>query len=70
MHSANKDLFYSKSSLDYSDLTTDNDIVLLQLASEIQYNDFILPICLPTQNEDVPSGTLCWITGWGNTESM
>ena len=47
----------------------ENDISLIQLAGEIVYTDYIIPICLPSLNEDVEVGTQCWMTGWGVTKS-
>ena len=45
----------------------ENDVSLLQLAGEIVYTNHIIPVCLPIQNENIDSGTQCWISGWGIT---
>ena len=47
----------------YDANSQDNDIALLKLKTPIQYNARALPVCLPSS--DLPSGTDCWITGWG-----
>ncbi|PIK61618.1 trypsin-like serine protease [Apostichopus japonicus] len=43
-----------------------NDIALLRLSVDVEFNDFILPACLPSQ--DWPAETNVWITGWGDQE--
>lgn len=45
-----------------------NDISLLKLAGEAVFTTYIQPVCLPTQASQVPVGTTCWITGWGETQ--
>ena len=48
----------------YNDQTIDNDIALLELEKEIQFNStdyHVYPICLP--NADPPVGMNCYITG-------
>ncbi|XP_055460488.1 serine protease 27-like [Psammomys obesus] len=42
------------------------DIALVQLASSVSFNDYILPVCLPKPGEPLDPGTLCWVTGWGH----
>ncbi|XP_071811094.1 trypsin-like isoform X2 [Apostichopus japonicus] len=44
-------------------ITRNNDIALLRLSSDVEFNDYIRPACLPSQ--DWPAGTSVWITGWG-----
>lgn len=31
-------------------------------------NDKVLPVCLPEKDFIVPSGTECYVTGWGETQ--
>ncbi|MEQ2280954.1 hypothetical protein AMECASPLE_025479, partial [Ameca splendens] len=31
-------------------------------------NDKVLPVCLPEKDYIVPSGTECYVTGWGETQ--
>ncbi|XP_068941550.1 serine protease 33-like [Petaurus breviceps papuanus] len=42
------------------------DIALVQLDMPVPFSENILPICLPRASSPIPSGTLCWVTGWGN----
>lgn len=42
------------------------DIALLHLSDAIEYNEHVKPICLP--NAEVPSGTRCVSSGWGDTK--
>ncbi|KAG9347515.1 hypothetical protein JZ751_005083 [Albula glossodonta] len=44
------------------------DIALLKLASPAIINDKVLPVCLPKKDYIVPSGTECYVTGWGDTQ--
>jgi secreted trypsin-like serine protease len=43
------------------------DVGLIKLSSPVQLNDCVGTVCLPTV--DVPTGTDCWITGWGTLSS-
>ncbi|XP_076612809.1 plasminogen [Chaetodon auriga] len=44
------------------------DIALLKLQSPALINDKVLPACLPEKDYTVPSGTECYVTGWGETQ--
>ncbi|KAG7219108.1 hypothetical protein INR49_019316 [Caranx melampygus] len=44
------------------------DIALLKLESPARINDKVLPACLPNKDYIVPSGTECYVTGWGETQ--
>ncbi|XP_069872119.1 serine protease 55 isoform X1 [Dipodomys merriami] len=47
--------------------TMDNDIALLLLTSPIQFNEAVVPICLPPQ--PLPARWHeCWVAGWGQTK--
>lgn len=49
-----------------------NDIALLRLQDEVQYTDFISPVCLPTlasQRNDIFLGRKVVVAGWGRTET-
>ncbi|PIK52689.1 trypsin-like serine protease [Apostichopus japonicus] len=50
----------------YNSFTKNNDIALLRLSGDVEFNDYIRPACLPSQ--DWPAGTSVWITGWGEQE--
>nr|XP_020851134.1 serine protease 27-like [Phascolarctos cinereus] len=43
------------------------DIALVQMDSSVNFNNYILPICLPDSADQPVEGTLCWVTGWGQT---
>jgi hypothetical protein len=43
----------------------DNDIAILKLSSDVTFNGYISPICVPDSN--CKDGTPCVATGWGNT---
>uniref|UniRef100_A0A8D3B096 Peptidase S1 domain-containing protein n=1 Tax=Scophthalmus maximus TaxID=52904 RepID=A0A8D3B096_SCOMX len=53
----------------YNENTNNNDITLLRLSSPVDFSDYIRPVCLAADNSSFPSGTSCWVTGWGNTQS-
>ncbi|XP_004674018.1 PREDICTED: plasminogen [Condylura cristata] len=44
------------------------DIALLKLSSPAIITEKVIPACLPTQNYVVADRTLCYITGWGETQ--
>nr|XP_055041449.1 plasminogen [Misgurnus anguillicaudatus] len=47
---------------------TGTDIALLKLDRPAAINDKVSPVCLPEKDYVVPSGTECYVTGWGETE--
>ncbi|KAK2907413.1 hypothetical protein Q8A67_006398 [Cirrhinus molitorella] len=50
----------------YDEKTFDNDIALVRLSSPTSAYS---PVLLAAQGSVIPSGTLSWITGWGQTAS-
>ncbi|KAL4230504.1 Enteropeptidase [Mactra antiquata] len=44
---------------------TDWDMALLHLETPLQYGDYLQPICLPTQDENFATNSLCYLAGWG-----
>ena len=56
---------------EYHPRTFDNDIALLTLDRDVEYNDFIHPICLPLHHEEVQKRTFggrsAVVAGWGAT---
>lgn len=44
----------------------DYDLALIKLQSPLTYNKRVRPVCFP--KFDFPSGTKCYVTGWGHTE--
>uniref|UniRef100_A0AAY5EI01 Plasminogen n=1 Tax=Electrophorus electricus TaxID=8005 RepID=A0AAY5EI01_ELEEL len=47
---------------------TGKDIALLKLDRPAILNEKVLPVCLPEKDYVVPSGTECYVTGWGETQ--
>ncbi|CAJ0967530.1 unnamed protein product [Ranitomeya imitator] len=43
------------------------DMALVELALPVSYNDYIQPVPLPYQDQELPDGKICWLTGWGHT---
>ncbi|XP_061573191.1 trypsin-2-like [Cololabis saira] len=52
---------------DYTSYNIDNDIMLIKLSSPAIYSDYVRPVALPTSC--APAGTMCLVSGWGNTMS-
>uniref|UniRef100_A0A6Q2ZN26 Zmp:0000001114 n=1 Tax=Esox lucius TaxID=8010 RepID=A0A6Q2ZN26_ESOLU len=50
---------------DYSQMTYDYDVALLELSQPLVFTNTIQPICLPTSSHLFPAGIPCWVTGWG-----
>ncbi|EDO31703.1 predicted protein [Nematostella vectensis] len=46
----------------------DYDVALIKLASPLQYNDRVRPVCLPSLKEDLEENTQCYISGWGHLQ--
>lgn len=44
------------------------DIALLELEEPVNISSHVHPISLPPASETFPSGTPCWVTGWGNVD--
>lgn len=51
-----------------ADEHSSGDIALVQLASPIAFNDYMLPVCLPKPGDPLDPGTMCWVTGWGHID--
>ncbi|TDH11568.1 hypothetical protein EPR50_G00062180 [Perca flavescens] len=47
--------------------TLENDIMLLKLSEPATLNQYVQPVALPTSC--APAGTMCKVSGWGNTMS-
>lgn len=52
----------------FSYSTIDFDYSLLQLATAVALGNSSQVVDLPEQDEPVPDGTLCEVSGWGNTQ--
>lgn len=44
-----------------------NDISLIKVDQEIDFNDHVQPICLPHRDACINPGSACVVTGWGYT---
>ncbi|XP_053613900.1 CLIP domain-containing serine protease HP8-like isoform X2 [Plodia interpunctella] len=56
-----------------SDTNQHNDIALLRLSRNVRYNDFVKPICLPTDSALKRNSFVGFdmeVAGWGKTESQ
>ena len=53
----------------YDDASTNNDFIILKLASSLTFNDKVKPACLPEPNYAPEfSGMTCFVSGWGSLE--
>ncbi|XP_042363215.1 serine protease 33 [Plectropomus leopardus] len=50
----------------YSEPHNGKDLALVQLSTPVTWSDYIRPVCLPASGTLFPSGTQCYVTGWGN----
>jgi len=55
---------------DYSPKTVMNDIAVVRLDKSIQFSDTIRPICIPSADSDLPTKSICIVSGWGRNESQ
>ncbi|XP_035019715.2 trypsin-1 [Hippoglossus stenolepis] len=51
----------------YSSYNIDNDVMLIKLSKPAVFNQYVQPVALPTSC--APAGTMCTVSGWGNTMS-
>lgn len=51
----------------YSSYNINNDIMLIKLSKPATLNDKVQPVALP--KSCAPAGTMCLVSGWGNTMS-
>ena len=47
----------------YNPTVINYNIALIQLASSVKISQRVIPICLPSQDSDVPIGSKCYMTG-------
>nr|XP_039251581.1 ovochymase-1-like [Styela clava] len=45
-----------------------DDVCLIKLAGEVEYTNYIRPVCFPTIDQNVINGETCRIAGWGETQ--
>lgn len=43
----------------------DNDIAIVELQSEVSYNDNMKPVCMPSRGMTFRPNTMCTVTGFG-----
>lgn len=49
----------------YNPDSKDNDIAIVELDSEVSYNDNMKPVCLPSRGMRFRPNTMCTVTGFG-----
>lgn len=42
-----------------------NDITLLELKNDLEYNEYVQPICLPQDTSDLYVDVNAFVSGWG-----
>jgi len=52
---------------DYSSYNINNDVMLIKLSKPAVLNQYVKVVALPSSC--APAGTMCKVTGWGNTMS-
>uniref|UniRef100_A0A3B3R0J2 Si:dkey-16l2.17 n=1 Tax=Paramormyrops kingsleyae TaxID=1676925 RepID=A0A3B3R0J2_9TELE len=50
----------------YTNPQDGQDVALVQLATPVQWSNWIQPVCLPSDDAVFPSGMQCYVTGWGH----
>ncbi len=55
---------------EFSFYTIDYDFSLLELESNLKFDNTIEPIQLPEQDQEYPDDTPSIVTGWGNTQAV
>ncbi|KAF3818816.1 hypothetical protein GH733_012233 [Mirounga leonina] len=54
---------------DYYIIENGADIALLELEDPVNISPHVQPVTLPSASETFPTGTPCWVTGWGDVNS-
>ncbi|KAF7466658.1 hypothetical protein GHT09_002031 [Marmota monax] len=52
----------------YSAQSHDYDVALLRLRIPLNFSDTVGAVCLPAEEQHFPSGSQCWVSGWGHTD--
>ena len=50
---------------EHFDMTLDNDIALIELQENVDYEDFIRPVCIPEMTTELTDGQPALVSGWG-----
>ncbi|XP_048848170.1 serine protease 33-like isoform X2 [Brienomyrus brachyistius] len=50
----------------YTNPQEGQDVALVQLATPVQWSNWIQPVCLPSDGAVFPNGIQCYVTGWGH----
>ena len=50
---------------DYNPGTIANDIAVLQLSEPVFWTDFVRPVCLQMDDNEMESYSTCYVAGWG-----
>lgn len=48
------------------DMLIEHDVALIQLSRPVLPSPHVSTICLPPLVQDLPTGTVCTVTGWGS----
>ncbi|KAM9658996.1 transmembrane protease serine 5 [Trichechus inunguis] len=51
----------------YSAQNHDYDVALLRLQTPLNFSDTVGAVCLPAKEQHFPTGSHCWVSGWGHT---
>lgn len=52
----------------YSTPQKGRDVALVELSSPLTWTNQIQPVCLPNADFQFYAGTMCYVTGWGDTQ--
>lgn len=52
----------------YSTPQEGRDVALVELSSPLTWTSHIQPVCLPNADFEFYRGTMCYVTGWGDTQ--
>ncbi|KAK0143885.1 Prostasin [Merluccius polli] len=53
---------------DYESPEMGNDLALVQLTQSVTLSEYVQTVCLPDAAVQFPTGSPCYVTGWGNTQ--
>ena len=51
----------------FDEISFENALALLELSAPVQFEENVIPACLPGRAEDHLVGQRGWVTGWGIT---